>query len=61
MAKKKLNIPVGDVIVDPAYDTFVPANFTVPSGYIRYIVKLSDEPDPISDYFCDEADEVWLC
>ena len=58
MTKKKLNIPVGDVLVDPEYDTFFPANYTVPSGYVRYIVKLSDDVDLISDYCCDADDEV---
>ena len=56
--KKKLNIPVGDVLVDSDYDSFLPATYSIPTGYVRYAVKMPDEVDLISDYFCDCDDEV---
>lgn len=30
----------------------------VPTGYVRYNIKQSDDPDMCSDFCCDAEDEV---
>lgn len=44
--------------MDPDYDTFLPATYSMPSGYVRYAIKMPDEVDLIADYLCDCDDEV---
>jgi hypothetical protein len=56
--KKKLNIPVGDVKIDEEYDSFIPATYSIPTGYVKHTKKMNDEPDLIVDYCCEDDDEV---
>jgi hypothetical protein len=58
--KKKLNIPIGDVLIDPEYDTYVTPTYQLPTNYVRYNKKMGDEPDLIVDYLCDQTDIDWI-
>jgi hypothetical protein len=49
---------VGDVKIDPLYDTIVSADFVIPQSYVRYTKKIGDEEDPTIDYCLEEDDRV---
>ena len=56
--KKKVNIPICDVGVDPDYEKNVSASFTLPNGYLRHSKKIGDEVDISIDYNMDSQDIV---
>lgn len=58
--KKKLNIPVTDVSVVDDYDNWVSPTYQMPTSYVRYNKKTSDEVDLIVDYVCEVEDEEWI-
>lgn len=58
MNKKVLNIPVGDVVEDAEYNTYVAANFTIPTSFVRHTKKIGDEPDITIDYCIEDEDLV---
>lgn len=60
MKKKKLNIPVGDVKIDPSYDQNVSPDFIIPQSYVRYTKKIGDEEDSTIDYCLEQDDFVSL-
>ena len=60
MAKKKLNIPIGDVAYDEEYEQNVAATYCVPSILIRHARKVGDESDLLIDYVVENDDLVWL-
>lgn len=59
-SKKKLNIPVTDVSVREEYDNWVTPTYQMPTSYVRYNKKTSDEVDLIVDYVCEVEDEEWI-
>eukprot|EP01038_Epipyxis_sp_PR26KG_P004496 gene4496-6352_t len=60
LPKKKLNIPICDVVIDDEYENNLLANFTISSSYARYARKIGDDTDYTIDYNFEEEDEVWL-
>lgn len=56
--KKKVNIPICDVGVDPDYEKNVPATFLLPNSYLRHSKKIGDEIDISIDYNMDSQDIV---
>lgn len=58
--KKKLNIPIGDVNIDPEYEINVKANFQIPNSYVRHTKKIGDEGDITIDYILEPEDKEWL-
>jgi hypothetical protein len=58
--KKKLNIPVTDVSVVDDYDSWVSPTYQVPTSYVRYSKKTSEEVDLIVDYVCEVEDDEWI-
>jgi hypothetical protein len=57
-AKKKLNIPICDVLIDPDYETNVTATYFQPQTYVRYVRKIGDEADFSIDYSIEDEDLV---
>jgi hypothetical protein len=57
-SKKKLNIPICDVLVDPEYETIVAPTYQQPSNYLRHVKKIGDEPDVSTDYNIEDEDLV---
>ena len=53
-----LNIPVGDVVEDTEYDTYVKSNFNIPTSFVRHTKKICDEPDITIDYCVEDEDLV---
>ena len=58
VVKKPLNIPIGDVITDPDYEANIPANYNIPTSFVRHTRKIGDEPDMSIDYFMEDDDLV---
>jgi hypothetical protein len=53
-----LNIPVGDVKVDPIIDTVISPDYSIPASYVRHTKKIGDEEDPTIDYCLEDDDRV---
>ena len=58
VVKKKLNIPIGDVAVDPDYEKNVPSKYVLQPILIRHTRKVNDEADLLADYVLENDDEV---
>lgn len=56
--KKKLNIPVCDVLNDSEYGSIISTDFVLPQNYVRHAKKIGDEEDVTIDYNADEQDVV---
>jgi len=49
---------VCDILIDEEYDKNITTPFHLSPGYLRYIRKVLDESDILTDYFVDTEDEV---
>jgi hypothetical protein len=61
--KKKLNIPVTDIVQDVKYDddnAFASA-FVLPASYVRHIKIMGDDADITMDYCIEDEDLVSEC
>jgi hypothetical protein len=59
-SRKKINLPVTDCADDPNYEKDVPANYQVPSSYVRYVRRVGNEADMSVDYNMDLSDQEWM-
>jgi hypothetical protein len=59
-AKKKLNIPICDVLIDPDYEAIIKADYVQPQNYVRHTKKIGNEPDMTVDYNIEEEDLRWI-
>lgn len=56
--KKKINIPICDVMFDKDYETNVKPTYVLPSSYVRHAKKVGEEADVSVDYCADQDDMV---
>ena len=56
--KKKLNIPIGDVLIDPDYEKNIPPTFVLPESFVRHTKRIGDEQDITIDYNMEDDDVV---
>lgn len=56
-----IDLPIPSVSEVGDYNTFTPANFGIPVGYVRRKIPFSEEPETHTEYDLDFDDEVRAC
>lgn len=59
-ARRKINIPICDVLKDDEYDKIIKPTFHLSTSYVRHVRHIGDEADITIDYNIERADRLWL-